>query len=80
VASQQQPQPDRLGFYARWPGITGAHVNVSNEPIPVGTAISYSSATLIHDGIDLLADYGILYAGERERLHRLLDGNLSRGA
>jgi hypothetical protein len=81
AAAASQPQPDRrLGFFARWPDITGAGVDVSDQPVPVGAKMSYSSATSSHEGIDMLAEHGILYAGERERLHRVLDGNLSRGA
>jgi hypothetical protein len=43
------------------------------KPIPPGAKIRYSSAASTHDGIDRLAGLGVLYAGERERLLRVLD-------
>jgi hypothetical protein len=33
---------------------------VSDQPIPVGTKMSYSSATSTHEGIDALAACGVL--------------------
>jgi hypothetical protein len=70
--------PAALGFFALWPQIGGAVVDVSDQPVPVGAKMSYSSATSTHEGIDMLADSGALYAGERERLHALLDEHLRR--
>jgi hypothetical protein len=56
-----------------WFWVAGAVVDVSDQPVPPGVKLSYSSATDSHEGIDLLGDAGVLYAGERARLHAALE-------
>jgi hypothetical protein len=47
-------------------------IRYSRRWAPIGTKMSYSSAASTHEGIDMLADHGILYRGELERLHAML--------
>jgi hypothetical protein len=72
--------PSPLAFFSecRRPG--GPRVDVSDLPAPHGTKLCWSNGAWSHEDIDALGDAGILYRGERERLHVALAGNLRRKA
>jgi hypothetical protein len=65
--------PNDLGFYAEF----GDHIDVSAQPVPHGKTKKTYTGFRTHEDIDALADAGVMYRGERERLHAALDGNLS---
>ena len=62
--------PSDLGSYSEWGGPGLPKVDVSNLPVPAGASKCFTSVGT-HEDIDMLADAGIMYRGERERLHAL---------